>query len=219
VFTIDPQKYRIIDVSYEVDPDNTPEDRPFELTLGYLADNAFKYDIRTHSHVGTHVESPAHFYEGGRDLTTYPLDAFFGRALLLDVPDASQALQIDGAYLERTLGDKIQQGDIIICRNSDKGSLASGDSSQYPCLTPDAAHWLAKHGIKMLGIDNYFRLGKDVPDGRALHDILMSQGVTFIEWLDNLDAISQDVFFFMALPFKIRKMDSSWARAIVIEER
>ena len=71
----------------------------------------------------------------------------------------------------------------------------------------------------MLGIDNYFRLGKDIADGRALHDILMSRGVTFIEWLDNLADLSQSVFFFMALPFRVRKMDSSWCRAIAIEER
>ena len=219
MFTIDPRKYRVIDLSYEVNPDNYPADRPFELTLGYLADNAFKYDVRTHSHVGTHIESPAHFFEGGRDITSYPLDAFYGRAVLLDVPDASKALQLDGAYLDGAIGDRMQPDDIIICRNSDRASLRSGDPKSYPTLTPSAARWLAERSIKILGIDNYFRLGKDIADGRALHEILMSRGVTFIEWLDTLDAISQPVFFFMALPFKVRKIDSSWCRAIAIEER
>lgn len=78
MFSIDTNKYRIVDLSYTVDPDNYPPDRPFALELGYLADRAFKYDVRTHSHVGTHIEAPAHFYEGGRDITSYPLDAFFG---------------------------------------------------------------------------------------------------------------------------------------------
>ena len=219
MFSIDPTKYRIIDLSYEVDPDNYPPDRPFELTLGYLADNAFKYDVRTHSHVGTHIEAPAHFFQGGRDITSYPLDAFYGRALLLDVQDATKATQIGGQYLDELLGQAVQSGDIIICRNSDRASLSARDPSRYPTLTPDAGRWFAAHEIKMLGIDNHFRLGKDIADGRALHDILMSRGVTFIEWLDNLAALSQAVFFFMALPFKVRKMDSSWCRAIAIEER
>lgn len=218
MFSIDPSRYRIIDISYQVDPDNCPPDRPFELTLGYLADNAFKYDVRTHSHVGTHIESPAHFFAGGRDITSYTLDAFFGRAVLLDVADASEALQLDAAYLDKAIGSIVQPGDIIICRNSDAGSLASGDPRRYPTLTPSAARWMANRRIKMLGIDNYFRLGKDVADGRELHDILMTDGVTFIEWLDNLAAITRPIFFFMALPFKVRKMDSSWCRAVAIEE-
>ncbi|MHB0874671.1 MAG: cyclase family protein [Anaerolineae bacterium] len=219
VFNIDPGKYRVIDISYQVDPDNYPPDRPFELTLGYLADNAFKYDVRTHSHVGTHIESPAHFFEGGRDVTGYPLDAFYGRAVLLDVPDASRALQLDAAYLEAAIGAVTQPGDVIICRNSDAASLAARRPAGFPTLTPSAATWMAERRIKLLGIDNNFRLGKDIPDGRELHDILMRDGVTFIEWLDNLSAIRQPVFFFMALPFKVRKMDSSWCRAIAIEER
>jgi kynurenine formamidase len=219
MFSIDPSKYRIIDLSYQVDPDNYPPDRPFELTLGYLADNAYKYDVRTHSHVGTHIEAPAHFFEGGRDITSYPLDAFHGRAVLVDVLDAAAAAQLDGAYLEKAIGDRVQPGDILIFRNSDQASLRSGDPRRFPTLTPDAGRWMADREVKILGIDNHFRLGKDVPDGRGLHDVLMSKGVTFIEWLDNLAAISQPVFYFMALPFKVRKMDSSWCRAIAIEER
>jgi arylformamidase len=217
LFSIDPAKYRVVDVSYQVDPDNYPPDRPFALTLGYLADNAYKYDVQTHSHVGTHIESPAHFFDGGRDVTSYPLDAFYGRAVLLDVADASQALQLDAAYLDAAIGDVIQDGDIIICRNSDAASLA-GKPSGFPTLTPSAATWMAQKRVKMVGIDNSFRLGKDIPDGRELHDILMRDGVTLIEWLDNLSALRQRVFFFMALPYKVRKMDSSWCRAVAIEE-
>ncbi len=219
MFSIDTDKYRVLDLSYQVDPDNYPPDRPFELELGYLADRAFKYDVRTHSHVGTHVEFPAHFYDGGRDLTSYPLDAFYGRAVLLDFPDAKEAAQISAALLDRLIGDVVEAGDMIICRNSDTASQRAGDSAGYPTLTPEAARWFAERGIKMLGIDNFVRLGKDITDGRELHDVLMSRGVTFIEWLDNLEAISQPVFFFMALPFKVRRMDSSWCRAIAIEER
>lgn len=219
MFAIDPVKYRVIDLSYQVDPDNYPPDRPFQLELGYLADQAFKYDVRTHSHVGTHIEAPAHFYEGGRDVTSYPLDSFYGRAVLLDIPDAREAAQISAGLLDRLIGDKVQPGDMIICRNSDAASKAAAQPTGYPTLTPEAGRWFADRGIKMLGIDNFVRLGKDVPDGRALHDVLMSRGVTFIEWLDHLDQLSQPVFFFMALPFKVRKMDSSWCRAIAIEER
>ncbi|HOL55390.1 MAG TPA: hypothetical protein PK699_05775, partial [bacterium] len=72
--------------------------------------------------------------------------------------------------------------------------------------------------IKMLGIDTNFKLGRDVEEGRLIHSILMSREVTLIEFLSNLDLISRREFFFLALPYKV-KLDSSWTRAIAIEEK
>lgn len=212
VFSIDFDAYRIVDLSFTVVPPGT-QGRPFVVQRGRLSDNAYKFDIvRSHTHVGTHVEAPAHFYLSGKDVTQLPLDAFFGRAVLLDVPDAAAAQQIDPAFLDAAIGDILQPADIVVCRNSDR------EAEHAPCFTPQAAMWLRDHKIKMLGIDNYVRLAKDIPSGRRLHDILMSDDVCFIEWLDNLAALKRTEFYFMALPFKVRQMDSSWARAIAIEE-
>jgi kynurenine formamidase len=55
MFVIDPERFRIVDLSYEVVPGANP-DRPFEMSRGTLADQTYRFDItRTHSHVGTHV--------------------------------------------------------------------------------------------------------------------------------------------------------------------
>ena len=62
------------------------------------------------------------------------------------------------------------------------------------------------------------RLSKDVPSGTKVHDILTSADVPIIEWLDNLDQLRKREFFLMALPFKVKVMDSSWARVIAIED-
>jgi len=215
MFNIDLTKYRITDLSYEVVPPGT-DDRPFVIERGLLADRAYKYDVlKTHSHVGTHVEAPAHFFDGAKDVTDLPLTNFFGRAILLEVNKVGEELAILPSYLEKDIGDLIQDGDIVLCRNNDKESIKSGN---LPHLTPEAAEWLKSKKIKMLGIDSYVRLSKDVPSGRKLHDILMSQDITFVEFLDNLDQLKKKEFFFMALPYKVKVMDSSWARAIAIEE-
>lgn len=215
MFDIDLNKYRIVDLSYEVVPPGA-DDRPFEIEQGLLADNAYKHEVKTHSHVGTHVEAPAHFFDNAKDITELPLTAFFGRAILLEVYRVEENLAIMPAYLEEDIGGMIQEGDIVICRNNDKESIKSGT---LPHLTPQAAEWFKENNIKMLGIDNNFRLSKDIPSGRELHNILMSQDIPFVEFLDNLDELTRKEFFFMALPFKVKVMDSSWARAIAIEER
>lgn len=216
MFNIDLDKYRIVDISYEVVPPGS-EDRPFVMKRGLLADRAYKYDItNTHSHVGTHVETPAHFYDGGKDVTDLPLTTYFGRGILLEIDDAEKNLAILPPFLDKAIGDIIQDGDIVICRNNDQESL-KGDRPN-PHLTPEAAWWFREHKIKMLGIDNNVGLSKDIETGRELHDILMSQDVVLVEWLDNLDQLKKREFFIMALPFKVKIMDSSWARVIAIEE-
>ena len=213
VFSIDLAKYRIVDLSYQVVPPGTA-DRPFVIQRGRLADHAYKFDIiRTHTHVGTHVEAPAHFYPEGKDVTELPLESFFGRAVLLDVRDAAAATEIGERFLDDHIGGIFQPGDILVCRNSDLGA------AQTPCLTPEAALWMRRRDIKMLGIDTHFRLGATITAGRALHDILMSREVCLVEFLDNLAALTRPEFFLMALPFKCAQIDSAPARAIAIEER
>jgi len=216
MFSIDLGKYRIIDISYEVVPPGS-DDRPFVIERGFLADMAYKYDVtKTHSHVGTHVETPAHFFDGGKDVTELPLTTYFGRAILLEVDDAQKDRAILPPFIEKAIGDIIQTGDIVICRNNDKESLMG--NRPKPHLTPEAAQWCKDHRIKMLGIDNNVGLSSDIPTGRKLHDILMGVDVPIIEWLDNLDQISKREFYLMSLPFKVKQMDSSWARVIVIED-
>ncbi len=217
MFDIDLKKYRIVDISYEVVPPGT-EDRPFVIERGLLADDAYKYDVvNTHSHVGTHVEVPAHFYDGGKDVTELPLTAYFGRAILLEIDDAEKNLAILPDFLDNAIGDIMQADDIIICRNNDAESI--NGVRPKPHLTPEAAEWFVKKEMKMLGIDNNVGLSKDIPSGRKLHDILMSKDIPIIEWLDNLDELNKREFYLMSLPFKVKVMDSSWARVIAIEAR
>ena len=206
MFSIDLDKYRIIDLSLDVIPPGT-EDRPFKVEKGLLSDRAYMHKVWTHSHVGTHIEASSHFFDDGKDIDEYPLDAFLGRAILLDAEPGI----IDEKVIEGLIGDIIKEQDIIICRNKRTGS-------GYPYLTSESARWLADKKIKMLGIDTNFKLGRDVEEGRLIHNILMSREVTLIEFLSNLDLISRREFFFLALPYKV-KLDSSWTRAIAIEEK
>jgi kynurenine formamidase len=206
MFTIDWNKYRLIDLSYEVISPGS-EERPFKVERSFLPDRAYKHQVLTHSHVGTHVEAASHFYEGGRDINEYPIEAFMGRGILFETEPG----MVTQEGIEKSIGDLIQPGDIVICRNK----AMSPENFSY--LTPESARWLAVKRIKMVGIDCNFELGKDIEETRLVHDILMSQGVTFIEFLDHLDLITRKEFFFIALPYKV-KLDSSWTRAIAIEE-
>jgi len=216
VFSIDWSRYRIVDLSYTVTPPGTA-DRPFVTERGLLADDSFKHAVSTHTHVGTHVESPAHFFEDAKTVVDFPLERFLGRAVLLSVPAASDHIPLTADGCERLLGDVIQPGDIVLCRNGDLASRTQPITA-WPSLAAESAQWLADHEAKMIGFDNYFRLGRDIPEVRAVHDILLSRDTCLIEFLDHLDDLTQRVFYFMCLPFKAAT-DSAWGRAVAIEQR
>lgn len=72
MFNLD--KFEIIDISHTVIPGENA-DRPFAIQKALLDDLTYRYDIlKTHSHVGTHVEVGAHFYDGGKSITDYNLE-------------------------------------------------------------------------------------------------------------------------------------------------
>lgn len=215
----DLKNFEIIDISYTVVP-GEDADRPFAIQKALLPDLTFRYDIlKTHSHVGTHVEVGAHFYEGGKSITDIPLERFHGPGVLLSVKE----MVVTRDTCENALGNRIQEGDIIVIRNDTgikltKQQLYLEGDDKLPKLTPSAAKWLVKYNPKLMVLD-FIRFGEDIDETRQFHDILMSQGVNFLEFVANLEKITQERFYVMALPYKVQGLDSSFCRAIVIQEK
>ena len=226
MFDIDLSKYRVIDLSYEVAPPGT-DDRPFIISKGLLDDDAFKHDIVTHSHVGTHVEAPSHFFhywDHPKTITDLPLSAFMGRGILLSVELPSRKLAITEQYLEERIGDIIRPDDIIVCRDDCQITGEAIDPQAplwqgrpLPYFELGTAYWLRDRRVKMLVLDD-LGFGRDNSEGRKFHEILQGEDVTLVEIVDNLDQLQRREFYVIALPFKARGLDSMWARIIAIEE-
>jgi arylformamidase len=215
----DLKNFEVIDISHTVVP-GEDADRPFAIQKALLQDLTYRYDIlKTHSHVGTHVEVGKHFYEGGKSITDIPLERFHGPGVLLSVKE----MVVTGDTCEKSLGNKIQEGDIIVIRNDTgikltKQQLYMEGEDSLPKLTPSAAKWMVKYKPKLVVLD-YIRFGEDIDETREFHDILMSQDANFVEFVENLDKITKERFYVMALPYKVQGLDSSFCRAIVIQEK
>lgn len=213
------EEYEIIDISYTVVPGENP-DRPFAIQKALLDDKTFRYDIlKTHSHVGTHVEVGAHFYADGKTITEYLLERFHGPGILFSVKD----INVTEETCVNTIGNIIQDEDIIVIRNDTgikltKQQIYMGEEANLPIVTLEAARWLAKYKPKLLVLDT-IRLGENIDEIREFHDILMSQDTNLVEIVDNLDKITQERFYVMSLPIKFQNLDSSFCRAIVIQKR
>lgn len=214
---------KLVDLSQKIVPPGTPT-RPFRVERSFLHDRTWKHEIFTHSHVGTHIESPAHFFEGGKDLEQFSLETFCGRAWFCDFFDVSETHdEVTNDLLESQLGQRIEKGDIVIGRNCDKENMKkvkqTGKRELLPSFSPEAGVWFRDHGVKMVGIDTYFHLGKTIEKTRDFHQILMAQDILIIEGLDNLDQITVTPFVFFAFPYRVEGIDSSFTRAVAILER
>jgi len=223
LFGIDETKYRVIDLSYKVTAPGT-EDRPLRAERGLLADDSTKHQVTTHTHVGTHIESPSHFFDDGKELDAYPLDRFYGPAVLFDFAGIDGE-GVDGEKLERDIGDIMRPGRIVVFRNThpDWRRIHGEDRKRLPYLNADGARWLVDREAKMIVIDDFsgIRVADGKDSSRENHAILMAPGVEMplLEFPDGLERLSRREFFFMALPVRFAGLDSLWARAIAIEER
>jgi len=159
-------------------------------------------------HCGTHVEAPMHFLPDGHDLGGIPLAVFVGPARVVHLPEATSisAAELTGADVpagtERLL---------LRTRNSD-GWQGRPFQTDYVALLPDAAEWIAKHGIRLIGIDylSVQRFGDD-PE---THRILMRAGVAILEGLDLSQADPGD-YRLHALPLHLADSEASPVRAVL----
>jgi len=222
LFDIDPGRYRIIDLSLLVKTPGT-KDRPLEARKGLLADESFKHDVTTHTHVGTHIESPAHFFEGARELSDYPLDRFYGPAVLFEFSGIDRQ-EITGAILDADIGEIMRPGSIVVCRNThpEWRRIHAEDRKRLPYLGPDGARWLVRRKARLLVIDDFsgIRVADGKETSRTNHAILMAPGaeIPILEFPDGLEQLRRKEFFFMAMPVRFAGLDSLWTRAIAIEE-
>ena len=223
---IDLKKYRIIDLSREMVPGVKSADeyvhgkelRRLELRRYiYKPDNTIMHWVDTESHIGTHVEGPSHYIRGGKDISSVPIEHFVGEAVVLNFTDKppknGKPQPITPADFEKA---GVKKNDIVLM-------WSPYGRGEYPYLSVEGARWLRKTGIKLLGFQN---IGVESPvapptpgfPGSMETPGLLKYDICLVELLANLDKIKNNRVFFIGLPIRIAGLDSSWIRAIALEE-
>jgi arylformamidase len=158
------------------------------------------------THVGTHVDPPIHFIEGGYTVDEIPLDHLYGPACVVGLPgvDVVTAAELEGV-----------RSDIILLKTRNSGLWDSGEfHTDYVYLDESAARWAIEHKVKTIGID-YLSIGS-FEGGEAVHKLLLGSGITVIEGLD-LRNVEPGQYTLACLPLKIKGGDGAPARAFLIK--
>lgn len=209
---------RIVDLSHPVSPDmplwpGTP--RPEFSNLCTVGRDGFgERWLQLSSHTGTHLDAPAHLFEGAATLDQLDAGRFVGKAARLDFTDSHhETISLDELLEFRT---QIVQAEFLLLHTGWSrfwGSDAYNRS--YPMLAQDAAEWLASLGLKGIGID---APSFDTADSGELpvHRCLLGAGLLLIENLTSLDQLIDSDFLLSVLPLNIVAAEACPVRAVGI---
>jgi arylformamidase len=164
------------------------------------------------THTGTHVDAPAHFLPGAHGIDRLPVEALVGPATVLDL---GQCGEVTRSLLERAgLSERAQR---VLLKTSNSALWAdSAFHTDYVALAEDAAVWLVRRGVRLVGID-YLSVERHGSADFPVHRRLLSAGVVVLEGLD-LRVVAAGDYWLACLPLKLEGADGAPARVVLWQD-
>ncbi|MEV6370224.1 cyclase family protein [Micromonospora musae] len=167
------------------------------------------------ANTGTYLDTPAHRFPDGADLTGVPLDR------LADLPGIVVRVPLGARALDRLMLAPYDVAGRAVLLHT--GWAAHFGTARYgapeaPHLTGEAARALAEAGAALVGIDsiNIDDMGPAANGERPAHTALLAAGIPIVEHLTGLDALPPDGFRFTAAPPRVAGMGTFPVRAFAV---
>jgi kynurenine formamidase len=200
----------IVDLTHALDED-TPYipvpniTFPFRKTLiATIAKNgvaAYRWEI--HEHLGTQIDAPTHFFDGGLSLDLLPVDSLVVPLVVIDVsarvksnPDTAVSVA-DIETWERRHGRIVEHAAVMMAsgwdsRIKDAKAFANADASgamHFPGFSPEAATFLARtRQVSGIGVDT-LSLDPGLDVTYAAHKAWLASGKWGVELVANLQNV------------------------------
>ena len=195
-----------------------PGDQPFRFRLSNDMAKGASVNVGAITmsvHNGTHADARFHFDTNGDSIEKAPLDAYVGRATIVDLLQAFlQSKEKHLITLEdlRPYAEQIAATSRLLIKTG-RWSDSTIFPNKIPVIAADVPAWLQKNGVRLLGVD---LPSMDEIDSKSLqnHHALARAGIAIIESLDLSD-VASGIYNFAALPLKIADADGAPVRAIL----
>lgn len=205
-----------IDLSHVLN-EQTPvypgKDQPIVKKITTILNEGYREtELKIDSHLGTHIDAPAHMFEDGRFLNQYPVSRFTGKAVIIKVPEGTTI--ISKSFLigfEKEIGS----ADFVLFNTGWCNFWGTDEYfKNFPVLNEEAADWLVSFYIKGIGVD---AISVDPVETKSwdIHYLLFNEDLIIIENLvfpESLDSISGQFYCF---PLSIEEADGSPVRAVI----
>jgi arylformamidase len=167
--------------------------------------------VTTSWHVGTHADAPLHVRRQGAASESLPLDAFHGPVTLLDARDANVGASITTEWLSAALEGRRLPTRLLL--RTGRSVMLGVFPAEWPTLTSDAASWLAKGGLRLLGTDAPSVDPRNATE-LAVHQALFGGGAYLLENLYLGDVPDGD-YVISAYPVLVTGADAAPVRAVL----
>ncbi len=165
-------------------------------------------------HTGTHVDAPSHFLRQGATVDKLPLEVLMGPAFIADLSGLeSRTIEVhDLASLH------LPRDVIRLLLKTDNSYFWEDRLTEFEQdfvhLSPKAAQWLVRRGIRLIGVD-YLSVEAFGVSRYRVHKTLLEANVVIVEGLD-LSRTPEGWCQIVCLPLKIAGADGAPARVLVI---
>lgn len=193
-----------------------PGTEPPKLTTAstYEKDGFKETRLSMFSHTGTHVDPPAHIFDGRTTLDQFSPDQFIGKALVIDCSQLKEGDAICMDHIKK-YGNKAEEADFLLFHLGwDAYWGKETYFGDYPCIDEEVLNFILKGDYKGIGFDV---IGLDPIDDEKLtrhKKLFAKKDILNIENLCNLDQCGEDLFWFSCFPLKIENSDGSPIRAV-----
>jgi kynurenine formamidase len=168
------------------------------------------------THIGTHIDAPAHAIADGDAIDDLEVDRFVETAHVVGV-DAEPMQAIDVDDVAPGLED-LEPGDAVIVRAGWEEHAGTETYHDHPYFTPELAEWLVEHDVGLVGMDF---LTPDMPPSERpegftypIHTTLLGDDVIILENLTNTAELVGTSTTIVVAPVKLGDADGAPVRAM-----
>lgn len=186
----------------------------FLTTSTYETDGFRETELRFCTHIGTHMDPPAHIFPDRTTLDQFPVSQFLGKALVIDCRELREGEAITMAQLQ-PYGEKLRQAEFLLFNLGwDKRWGTEAYFGDYPCVNDEVLDFIITGTYKGIGFD-VFGIDPIADETLSRHKKLFARcEIVNIENLKNLDLCGRDLFWFSCCPLKLEQSDGSPVRAV-----
>ncbi len=215
---------KLIDLTHTIDNDMPvyPGTEGPSLTQAttYEKDGYKETLMHMFSHVGTHMDAPAHLLAGHKTLDEFDPQQFVGKALIVDCRHLGEGDKITMKEVYAKGEDRAKAAEYLIFMTGwDKRWGDESYFGDYPIITDEVADFAIETGKKGLGFDV---IGLDpISDlNLTLHKkVFNASDMVIIENLCHLEDVYEQSgcdFTLVAAPIKYKNADGAPIRALAI---
>ncbi len=188
-----------------------PGDPPFQMKALYRRNRGDPFDLSALSmstHLGTHIDPPAHFIDGGKTVDELPLDSFVGPGVVLDLRGKPV---LDRKTLSQAPMGRAKR--VLFKTDNGPRLLKKDFHEDYVHLARDGAEYLVNRGVLLIGID-YLSIERFMNPGAPIHRKLLNAGVVILEGV-HLLSVPPGPYEVFCLPLPITGADGAPCRVVL----